>query len=169
MYLHCVLPQIETGFYNDVKLDEIPDGLDSYYNDHWERIKGKDEKAWFEYKLPIISMITLSKMSLSVEMIREYAKLPKTAMVISVLEEWKQFFFEKNVGPEFLNIKLYKLYHSTFKEFLKKKSQIQAEQIDIKRFVKDFIIKYQKVYSNESQLEDFMELHKKLKGEIRTG
>lgn len=195
MYLHCVLPQIEKGYYHDVTLEKVPAGLDSYYEDHWERIKGEDEKAWFEYKLPIISMLTLSGMTLSVEMIREYARLPKTAMVVSVLENWKQFFFEKNIGlnvsgkshlntfKDFLekkvsqveeeresndsNIKLYKLYHSSFKDFLEKKAEVQAEKIDIRRFVSEFILKYQKLYNSERIAQSVLDLHENLKGDIR--
>ena len=192
MYLHCVLPQIEKGYYRDASFEEIPTGLIPFYEDHWGRMKGKDEKAWFDYKLPIISMLTLSGMTLSVEMIREYAKLPKTAMVIRVLEDWKQFFYEKKIGlsnpsdkgskmhhktfEDFLekkaeddadDIVLYKLYHSSFKDFLKKKSEVQAEKIDIRRFVSEFILKYQKLYNSEKIAESILELHQKLKGDIR--
>lgn len=167
MYLHCVIPQIENGYYKNLDFKDIPKGLDLYYEDHWDRIKGKDNSTWFEYKLPIISMITLSNMSLSLEMIRDYARLPKTAMVVAVLEEWNQFFFKKYVGPEYLNIILYKLYHSSFKDFLEKKAEIGAEKIDIRRFVKDFIIKNQKLYSNETTADDILEFHKNLKGDLR--
>lgn len=163
MYLHCVLPQIEAGYYKDVELKEIPKGLYPYYENHWDRIKGKDKDAWFEYKLPIISMLTLSGMRLSVEMIREYARLPKTSMVVGVLDDWKQFFFKEDLGIPSLNLILYRLYHSSFKDFLKQKSQVQAEKIDMRRFLEDFIMKNKKNYGDDSNLDDFLD---GLKGDI---
>jgi len=38
MYLHYVLPEIEKGTYTD--FDTIPLGLQNYYKDHWQRLKG---------------------------------------------------------------------------------------------------------------------------------
>lgn len=167
MYLHCVLPQIELGYYKDVKFEEIPSGLNPYYEDHWNRMKGVDEKGWFEYKLPIISVLTLSGMSLSTEMIRQYANLQKGAQVIAVLEDWKQFFYKKDVGLDFLGISIYTLYHTSFKDFLNQKSLVQAEQVDIKRFVKDFIIKNQETYNptSEDEAENLLNFHKMLRGD----
>ncbi|OAD19531.1 hypothetical protein THIOM_004830 [Candidatus Thiomargarita nelsonii] len=37
-YLHYVLPEIENGTYTD--FDTIPLGLQNYYKDHWQRLKG---------------------------------------------------------------------------------------------------------------------------------
>ncbi|WP_353930643.1 transcriptional regulator [Okeanomitos corallinicola TIOX110] len=43
MYLRYVLPAIAEGKYNDLNLTQLPQGLQNYYQTHWERMKMDDE------------------------------------------------------------------------------------------------------------------------------
>ncbi|GGA35374.1 NACHT domain protein [Okeania sp. KiyG1] len=42
MYLRYVLPDIAKGFYSDLSLRELPDGLQDYYQQHWVRMGMED-------------------------------------------------------------------------------------------------------------------------------
>lgn len=162
MYLHCVLPQIISGYYQVIDFSEVPTGLNAYYEDHWERMKGKDKKAWEIYKLPIIMFLTLSDMSLTLEMIRKYVNLSKDSMVIEILEDWKQFFFRTDVGLEEGGLRIYKLYHQSFKDFLKAKDLVQAEKREYNKFVKEFIMEKQQYITEYDRLIDILKVHEEL-------
>lgn len=38
MYLRHVLPEIKAGVYDGARLQELPQGLEAYYGDHWRRM-----------------------------------------------------------------------------------------------------------------------------------
>jgi len=139
IYLYYVLSDIEQGIYNDLGFDKIPKGLQQYYEQHWQIIKGRDEDTWFEYKLPVLVALTVTKRSISVDLISKFSKVSQLARVYDVLEEWKQFLYEESVLTDDIRQKRYRLYHDDFHDFITRKDQVVSEKVDLARAEKQII------------------------------
>lgn len=132
MYLRHVLPEIESRAYKDLKLDAIPVGLKNYYEDHWRRMRGKDEETWFKYKLPIIMALTVVKKPVSIDLIAEFSGVKERPRIRAVLHEWAQFLHEERVEYEDGLQKRYRLYHDSFHDFIARKEEVADERVDLR-------------------------------------
>lgn len=150
MYLRHVLPEIERGAYKDLKLDVIPVGLENYYEDHWRRMLGKDEEAWFEYKLPIIMALTVVKRPVSIDMIVEFSGVKERPRIRAVLHEWAQFLHEEQIKYEGNLQKRYSIYHDSFHDFIASKEEVEDECVSLKDAHKKIAeALWKKLYDNE--------------------
>lgn len=126
MYLHYVLPAIEGGLYKDRKLQELPTGLQGYYERHWQYMRGKDTEAWFKYKLPILRVLAAVKEPVSIDMIEKFSGVRERERIIAALqkEEWGQFLQIEGTSSK---DRRYSLYHASFRDFLSKKDEVEVE------------------------------------------
>ena len=127
MYLHYVLPEIEHGAYTDLGLEALPVGLRNYYEDHWRRMRGKDEESWFKYKLPVVMALTVVREPVSIDLIADFSGVHERARIRATLQEWAQFLHEEQVLYEGDLQKRYHVYHSSFHDFIAKKEEIAVE------------------------------------------
>ncbi|MBV7333913.1 ATP-binding protein [Chloroflexi bacterium TSY] len=132
MYLRYVLPEIERGVYKDLELADIPIGLQSYYQDHWQRMRGLDEEAWFEYKLPVIVTLTVVLEPVSIDLISNFSKVQRKARIRSVLRDWAPFLHDEQVNYEGNLQRRYRLYHASFFDFITQKEDVADERVDLK-------------------------------------
>ena len=131
IYLRYVIPEIERGAYTDLALAAIPLGLKNYYEDHWGRMRGQDEEAWFKYKLPVVIALTLVKEAISINLIADFSKVPEKDRIRSVLKQWQQFLYESQVAYQGGLQTRYRMYHASFHDFLAKKEEIADEHVDL--------------------------------------
>jgi hypothetical protein len=131
IYLRFVLPEISSGAYQDTKLEAIPAGLERYYEDHWQRMKGQDLDQWFAYKLPTIVGLTIAQEPISVDQIVFLIKL-KRSQVREVLTDWQQFIHEEDSEFDGKQVTQYRLYHLSFFEFVAAKAEVADEHVDLK-------------------------------------
>ncbi|MFM6081941.1 MAG: hypothetical protein ACKPCI_26090, partial [Dolichospermum sp.] len=125
MYLRYVLEAIAEGFYQDEKLEELPKGLEGYYESHW-RIMGMTKKRLPKDKIKIIYAICFAKEAISDDLIAKYSKQSKLK-VLEVLRDWTQFLEiqkQENNQPN-----LYRFYHESFRDFLQKQDLVKATEI----------------------------------------
>ena len=139
IYLHYVLSDIENGAYDSLGFNKIPKGLQQYYEQHWQIMRGKDTPSWFEYKIPVLVALTVTKRPISVDLISKFSKIPQLARVYDVLEEWKQFLYEEYVLTDDVQQKRYRLYHDDFHDFITRKDQVVSEKVDLTRAEKQII------------------------------
>lgn len=132
MYLRYVLPEIERGAYKDLELAAIPVGLQNYYDDHWRRMRGQDEEAWFKYKLPVVVALTVVKEPVSIDLIADFSKVQERPRIRAVLREWAQFLYEEQVEHEGGWQKRYRIYHASFHDFIASKEEVADERVDLK-------------------------------------
>lgn len=132
MYLRYVLPEIEHGAYEALDLAAIPAGLQSYYEDHWRRMRGVDEETWFEFKLPVIVALTVVQEPVSVDLISDFSTVQQRARIRTVLHEWAPFLHEVMVEYDGGIQTRYSLYHSSFFDFIAEKEDVADERVDLK-------------------------------------
>ncbi len=138
IYLHYILSDIENGIYDDLGFKKIPKGLQQYYEQHWQIMRGKDESSWFEYKLPVLVALTVTKRPISVNLISKFSKVEQLSRITQVLTEWKQFLYEED-NTYNIQDKKYRLYHDNFHDFITSKDQVASERVDLAKTEKQII------------------------------
>jgi hypothetical protein len=122
MYLRYVLGAIEAGFYRDLTLSDLPQGLEGYYEDHWERM-GMTAKPLPRVKLKIIYVLAEVTQPVSPRQIEKFCGEDAVA-VQEVLDEWNQFIHRLDYGKE----RCYSIYHASFAEFLHRKDIVRSAE-----------------------------------------
>lgn len=117
MYLSHVLPAVARGEYRDLA-DPLPRGLAGYYQQQWQRMCGRDERALVEWKLPVIEALAVAREPLPLELVLRASGLDRRRVVLA-LELWRPFLHvverpADSDGP----VPHYRLYHESFRDFL---------------------------------------------------
>lgn len=146
MYLRHVLPEIGKGAYKDRKLNDIPTGLENYYEDHWRRMRTRDETVWFEYKLPVIVALTAVHKPVSIDLINSFSGVPRKR-IRYVIQEWAQFLHAEQVEYEGGTQIRYSLYHSSFHKFICRKEEVEGERVNLKDALAKIVEKEWSEYS----------------------
>lgn len=120
-YLRHVLPAIEKGDYQDLKIENLPQGLENYYEDHWERM-GINADPLPEVKIKIVYLLATALEPVSRDWIVRRLDTQNPITVVQILKEWDQFLREQQVDEE----TRYSLYHSSFRDFLYRQDIVQA-------------------------------------------
>ncbi|MBD2207658.1 transcriptional regulator [Calothrix sp. FACHB-1219] len=121
MYLRYVLPAIARGFYNDLSLTQLPDGLQQYYQTHWARMgmNKKDE----EIKVIILFILVEIGTPIPCEMIAKIAGKEEFE-VQKVLDDWVEYLKKQNIEGD----DCYSIYHASFLDFLQSQRALQAKR-----------------------------------------
>ncbi|MBD2594374.1 NACHT domain protein [Nostoc spongiaeforme FACHB-130] len=121
MYLRYVLPGIAKGEYNDLSLRQLPDGLQQYYQVHWDRMKMDDELQ--NLKVFILFILVEIGTPIPSEMIAAIAKQEEYHVQL-VLDEWVEYLKLQNIKEE----NCYSIYHASFLDFLKGKRVLDSRR-----------------------------------------
>lgn len=133
MYLRYVLPEIERGTYTNLELAAFPDGLMNFYEDHWQRMRGKDQASWFEYQLPILMALTVLQRPVSIDEIVDISRVRERVRILATLQEWAPYLHEELVVHQSKSQKRYSVYHRSFYHFLTLREEIKYMRADRKR------------------------------------
>jgi serine/threonine-protein kinase len=125
MYLRDMLLDIENGKYNDLALEQFPQGLQNYYNFHWERMGMKNELLSVA-KIKLVYILGVVSQPISRSKICDFSG-EEEYTVQQVLNEWKQFLHKIIDGKE----KSYIVYHSSFRDFLYRKEILEMYPVEL--------------------------------------
>ena len=126
MYLRYVVAEVEGGAYRDLSIDNLPQGLMAYYEDHWRRM-GMTAKPLPRTKIKIVYVLAELREPVSRELIAEFAG-EDAFTVQEVVDEWEQFLREMQVDGQ----TCYSIYHSSFCDFLVRKDIVQAAGVSLR-------------------------------------
>jgi transcriptional regulator with XRE-family HTH domain len=148
MYLRYVLPAIARGFYDDLALRQLPDGLQDYYQTHWVRM-GMDT-APKEMMVIILFILVEIGTPIPCEMMAEIAQEDEFE-VQTVLDEWCEY-----LKPQILDEEIcYSIYHASFLEFLKGKRELKATRKlfqQVNQRIVDYFRKFNSVMTGEGRI-----------------
>lgn len=119
MYLRHVLRGIVHGFYQDITLKDLPEGLQAYYQIHWFRM-GMDDKPQ-EIKVIILFVLVEVGLPIPLNLLAEIIHEDEYE-VQQILDEWTEYLRPQEIEGEMC----YGIYHASFLEFLKNKRKLQA-------------------------------------------
>ncbi|MGL4502935.1 MAG: hypothetical protein ACRCU2_27990, partial [Planktothrix sp.] len=126
MYLKYVLDDIEQGKYANLNLENLPNGLQQYYEQHWYRM-GMVTKPLPRTKLKIIYLLSKTRKPVSCDLLADFAE-EDPLTVQDVLDDWEQFLRQRFVDEE----EVYSIYHKSFQDFLFKKRTVQKAGISLR-------------------------------------
>ncbi len=124
MYLRYVLLDIESGLYQDLTLEQFPQGLQGYYDFHWRRM-GMTAKPLPVEKIKIVYILGEVREPVSRRQICDFSGEDEYA-VQQVLNDWKQFLHELTKED-----KRYSVYHSSFRDFLHRKDILETHPVTL--------------------------------------
>ncbi|WP_168491188.1 NACHT domain protein [Anabaena sp. UHCC 0204] len=118
MYLRYVLPAIAEGKYNDLNLTQLPQGLQNYYQTHWERMKMNDSSK--KIKVMILFILVEIGTPISSEMMFDIVNEDECD-VDDILNEWIEYLKPQTIDEDIC----YSIYHASFLDFLKAKRELK--------------------------------------------
>jgi hypothetical protein len=121
MYLRYVLPAIAEGKYDDLNLTQLPQGLQNYYQTHWERMKMDDEAQ--KMKVIVLYILVEFARPIPCEKIAAIAEQDEYE-VQKILDDWFEYLRKQ---PED-GYDCYSIYHASFLNFLKPKKELNPEK-----------------------------------------
>ena len=122
MYLRYVLPAIANGDYNDLDLKQLPEGLQSYYQNHWVRMEMEAKPGQLlEMVLYILLEIATP---IPCQMIAGIAEVDECDVKKVLEDEWVEYLKKQNVDGEIC----YTIYHASFLDFLKTKRDMNSKR-----------------------------------------
>jgi Effector-associated domain 10 len=124
MYLRYVLLDIESGLYQDLTLEQFPQGLQGYYEFHWRRMGMTADPLPVE-KIKIVYILGEVREPVSRRKICDFSGENEYA-VQQVLNEWKQFLHELMKEE-----KRYSVYHASFQDFLHRQDILDKHPVTI--------------------------------------
>jgi hypothetical protein len=127
IYLRHVLDEIEGGTYNDVNLNDLPAGLEEYYQKHWGQMMGREDDPLLELKVRIIYFLSQAEEAVSGRWLAKSAREKNVMKVQQVLGKWNSFLRHEKVGKE----TRYTIYHNSFRQFLEADETVQSAGITL--------------------------------------
>ncbi|MDB9315028.1 hypothetical protein PN462_18080 [Spirulina sp. CS-785/01] len=127
MYLRYVLNDIHKGLYHSETLDDLPKGLERYYQKHWQ-IMGMNEESSLSDKIRTIYVLSQVREAVSRRLLVQLTQV-KESRLRRFLRDWEQFLRLQQVERE----TRYTLYHASFSDFLKEQAEdsgVDLEEIN---------------------------------------
>lgn len=118
MYLVHVLRDIKEGKLSIRNVDDIhklPQGLVAYYQGHWRAMRVQDIERFEKYYQPVVCIMATVREPVTVEQVSAWTDIAPMN-VKEVINAWREFL---NVDEVEDNEQRYRVYHTSFQEFLK--------------------------------------------------
>ncbi len=125
MYLKHVLSDIRDGLYKDIEIENLPRGLEGYYEDHWRRM-GMTARPLPRARLKLVYVLAELRRPVSRQLVSNIVKEDHIA-VQEVLDDWWQFLHRQVTDGE----THFSLYHTSFRDFLHRIDIVQATGLTI--------------------------------------
>lgn len=111
MYVQQILKAIANGFYSANNFEQIPPDLETYYQQHWQKMQGQ---GLSDVAMDILRVLTAEETQpMSTVAISQIIKAD-VFDVAQIMETWLEFLQETREGKE----TKYKLYHHSFQLYL---------------------------------------------------
>jgi hypothetical protein len=123
VYLRHVLDQYDAeGEEARQDVTELPVGLMPYYESQYKRIKSDTpQREWDRVRLPVLAELAVAPRPLTYEELRSRAGLEQSDLVsvVSAIQQWQEFLVGSYVMQGGKQVRAYRLFHESFREFLK--------------------------------------------------
>jgi hypothetical protein len=139
VYLRHVLDQYDAG--GDLasrELADLPAGLEPYYEDLYERMRADTpQRQWEKVRLPVLIQLAIAEQPLTFYELAAGARQRTAASVISAIGQWRQFLVETNALRNGRRVTAYRLFHESFRKFLKERHKDAAMMVELERMLRE--------------------------------
>ena len=139
VYLRHVLDQYDAGGELASRdLAELPAGLMPYYDDQYERMRaGAPQRQWERVQLPVLIQLACADQPLTLYQLTSGAGQHEAAPVARAIEQWRPFLIQASASRNGRQVPAYRLFHESFREFLRNKHEHAAEVAEVERQLRD--------------------------------
>ena len=123
IYLHHALPAIAEGRFVHGGIDELPQGLQDYYQTHWRQMQSVERGEFDALYAPVVCFLAVARQPEGTTQIARWTGLPEVK-VQAALSQWREFLDIELSGPE----PLFRVYHTSFRDFLDR--QVSLKKYD---------------------------------------
>ena len=116
MYLHHVLRAIDGGALSGFAPDQLPHGLRSYYRFHWAQMRQTTAAQFDILHLPVICVLAAVNRAVPISQVAKSTGI-SARRVRQAIQQWWEFLHKEPARGKTIN---YRVYHSSFREFLQK-------------------------------------------------
>jgi hypothetical protein len=134
MYLRCVLPAIARGFYDDLELTKLPDGLKDYYQTHWLRMGMENQQN--EMRVKVLFTLVVVGVPITSQMIADITQQEEVD-IQELLDKWVEYLKRQEIDTKIY----YRIYHASFLEFLRSKRNLNPTRrifIEVNQALADY-------------------------------
>ncbi|MCB1037740.1 MAG: hypothetical protein KDD47_28160, partial [Acidobacteria bacterium] len=135
MYLHYVLSELEQKGPAFQSFEELPVGLQGYYETHWKRMHIQDAEELRRLKVQTLLALAVATEPLSPEMIAGSAGVSDELAVVSVLREWRPFLRVTACEDKLGKFSQFSIYHDSFRSFLREKEEVRAAHLRMMEYL----------------------------------
>ncbi|MEH1816829.1 MAG: AAA family ATPase [Nostoc sp.] len=121
MYLYYVLPSIARGDYQDLSLEELPEKLQGYYEQHWKQME-MDTPDKRTNAIILCVLVEVGK-PISCKSIARITGRDEYD-VLELLNKWLEFLRKQKQNQE----DYYSIYHQSFADFLRNQPSLKREK-----------------------------------------
>jgi len=129
MYLTHLVRALRRGDYSAVDARHLPKGLEGYYDDFWRRLRERNQKEWQDFYRPLLSALTVLQEAVSYRQLSEILNI-SIDDVRDVMHTLQEFLYSEHQGKE----TVYRIYHSSFQQFLERKIDGESYHYHIAEF-----------------------------------
>jgi lambda repressor-like predicted transcriptional regulator len=123
MYLVYLLPAIANGQYENLQLNDLPNGLEQYYQKHWERMGMNQEPN--RNKVLVLFTLKEIRTPIPIKMIAEIVGIDEYEVEEMInKDKWVEYLAEHQIEGE----TCYTIYHASFADFLATKAELDSEK-----------------------------------------
>lgn len=130
MYLRYVMEDLEKGRFEGDSFEKLPQGLENYYQQQWQRLEARTGASFYELAVPTLAALTAFRRPVSTDLIAQLIGRPgDRPKILPILASLRQFLRIED-HPEVRGAKLYQLYHSSFHDFVRHRPEVAEQNID---------------------------------------
>jgi hypothetical protein len=125
LYLVNVLRDIEAGRLTATTIDDVrdlPQGLRQYYSSHWRAMRAQAGERFERLYRPVVCQLATVREPVSITHLEEWTHLPRTD-IQDVVNVWREFLNKLVTGRA---EPTYRVYHASFRDFLKEEIGLKA-------------------------------------------
>lgn len=97
IYLYYVLPAIVDGKFQRGTVDELPQGLQAYYEGHWNQMQIEDADEFENLYAPVVCMLAVVREPVTIDQLGKWSAIDETK-IKRAIRHWREFL-EVEVTP----------------------------------------------------------------------
>lgn len=133
IYLRYVLPAIAEGKFGQVELGQLPTGLAAYYRGHWNTMQIADPETFDDLYAPIVCMLAVVREPVTIDQLQKWTKQERKH-IRRAITQWREFLEVSQFEDE----TKYRVYHTSFQEFLEKQVDLKSyDEIIVQNYLED--------------------------------
>lgn len=134
IYLSYMLPALAQGKFISGTAEDLPQGLMAYYHNHWRQVTDAEQSEQNTLYTLILGMVTAAHEPVTCEQLQKWTGEDRVS-IENTLRRWPEFLEKDDTG----GIQKYRVYHTSFRDFLDKTNKLGKPRKTIGEYYLDLM------------------------------